>query len=75
MYLPGAHSLASSDTCKNNAREWDKVRGSRYSMRMKEKRGEEAGKQRTLGSNPLLLSFLFKDCGLWTLSRDLVLHN
>ena len=40
MYLPGAHSLASSDTCKNNAREWDKVRGSRYSMRMKEKREE-----------------------------------
>ena len=28
----------------------------------------QAGKQRDVGSNPLLLSFLFKSCGLWTLS-------
>ena len=28
----------------------------------------KAGKQRDLGSNPLRLSFLFKNCGLWTLS-------
>ena len=28
----------------------------------------QAGKQRDLGSNPLRLSFLFKSCGLWTLS-------
>ena len=27
-----------------------------------------AGKQRDVGSNPLLLSFLFKSCDLWTLS-------
>ena len=27
-----------------------------------------AGKQRDVGSNPLRLSFLFKSCGLWTLS-------
>ena len=35
----------------------------------------EAGKQRDLGSNPLRLSFLFKGCGLWTLSCDFVPHN
>ena len=35
-----------------------------------------AGKQRDLGSNPLRLSFLFKSCGLWTLSCDgFVPHN
>ena len=32
----------------------------------------QAGKQRDLGSNPLRLSFLFKSCGLWTLSCDFV---
>ena len=32
-----------------------------------------AGKQRDLGSNPLRLSYLFKGCGLWTLSCDFVL--
>ena len=35
----------------------------------------EAGKQRDLGLNPLQLSFLFKSCGLWTLSCDFVPHN
>ena len=35
----------------------------------------EAGKQRDLGSNPLWLSVLFKNCGLWTLSCDFVPHN
>ena len=35
----------------------------------------EAGTQRDLGSNPLRLSFLFKGCGLWTLSCDFVPHN
>ena len=34
-----------------------------------------AGKQRDLGSNPLWLLFLFKICGLWTLSCDFVPHN
>ena len=28
-----------------------------------------------LGSIPLRLSFLFKSCGLWTLSCDFVPHN
>ena len=32
-----------------------------------------AGKQSDLGSNLLQLSFLFKSCGLWTLSCDLSL--
>ena len=31
----------------------------------------QAGKQRDLGSNLLRLSFVFKSCGLWTLSCDL----
>ena len=35
----------------------------------------QAGKQRDLGSNPLRLSFLFKSCGLWTLSCDFAPHN
>ena len=35
----------------------------------------KAGKQKTLGSNLLRLSFLFKSCGLWTLSCDFVPHN
>ena len=34
-----------------------------------------AGKQKDLGSNPLRLSFLFKSCGLWTLSCDFVPRN
>ena len=34
-----------------------------------------SGKQKDLGSNLLLLSFLFKSCGLWTLSCDFVPHN
>ena len=34
-----------------------------------------AGKQRDLGSNPLRFAFLFKSCGLWTLSCDFVPHN
>ena len=34
-----------------------------------------AGKQRDLGSNPLRLSFLFKSCGLWTLSFDFVHYS
>ena len=34
-----------------------------------------SGKRRDLGSNPLRLSFLFKRCGLWTLSCDFVPHN
>ena len=34
-----------------------------------------AGEQRDLGSNLLQLSFLFKSCGLWTLSCDFVPHN
>ena len=34
-----------------------------------------AGKQRDLGSNPLRICFLFKSCGLWTLSCDFVPHN
>ena len=33
------------------------------------------GKQKDFGSNPLRLSFLFKCCGLWTLSCDFVPHN
>ena len=33
------------------------------------------GKQRDLSSNPLRLSFLFKSCGLWTLSCDFVPHS
>ena len=32
-------------------------------------------KQKDLGSNPLRLPFLFKSCGLWTLSCDFVRHN
>ena len=35
----------------------------------------QAGKQRDLGSNPFRLSFLFKSCGLWTLSCGFVPHN
>ena len=35
----------------------------------------QAGKQRDLESNPLRLSFLFKSCGMWTLSCDFVPHN
>ena len=35
----------------------------------------KAGKRKDLGSNPLRLSFLFKRCGLWTLSCDFVPHN
>ena len=35
----------------------------------------QAGKQRDLGSKPLRLSFLFKGCGLWTLSCDFVPLN
>ena len=31
-----------------------------------------AGKQRDFGSNLLQLSFLFKSCGLWTMSCDFV---
>ena len=34
-----------------------------------------SGKQRDLGSNPLRLSFRFKNCGLWTLSCDFVPDN
>ena len=34
--------------------------------------GGKAGKQKDLGSNPLLLSFLFKRCGLLTLASDFV---
>ena len=34
----------------------------------------QAGKQKDLGSNLLWLSFLFKSCGLWTLSCDFVPH-
>ena len=37
-------------------------------------RRRAAGKQ-DLGSNPLRLSFLFKSCGLWTLSCDFVPHS
>ena len=33
-----------------------------------------AGKQRDLGLNLLRLSFLLKNCGLWTLSCDFVHH-
>ena len=35
----------------------------------------KAGKQKDPGSNSLRLSFLFKSCGLWTLSYDFVPHN
>ena len=35
----------------------------------------QAGKQKDLGLIPPRLSFLFKSCGLWTLSRDFVPHN
>ena len=35
----------------------------------------KAGKQRDLGSNLLRLSFLFKNCGLWTLSCDFITQN
>ena len=35
----------------------------------------KVGKQMDLGSNLLRLSFLFKSCGLWTLSCDFVPHN
>ena len=35
----------------------------------------KAGKRRNLGSNPLRLSFLFKSCGLWALSRDFVPYS
>ena len=35
----------------------------------------KAGKQRDLGLNPLRLSFLFKSCGLWTLSSGFVPHS
>ena len=36
----------------------------------------QAGKQRDFGSNLLRFSFLFKSCGLWTLSNcDFVPHN
>ena len=34
-----------------------------------------AGMQKDLDSVPFLLSFLFKSCGLWTLSSDCVPHN
>ena len=34
-----------------------------------------SGKQKDLGSNLLRLSFLFKNCGLWTLSSDFVPQN
>ena len=34
-----------------------------------------AGNHGDLGSNPLRLSFLFKNCGLWTLSCDFVPCN
>ena len=34
----------------------------------------QAGKRKDLGSIPLRLSFLFKSCGLWTLSCDFVHH-
>ena len=34
-----------------------------------------AGKQRDLSLNPLWLSFLFKNCGLWTLSSDFAPHS
>ena len=33
------------------------------------------GKQKDLGSHPLRLSFLLKQCGLWTLSCGFVPHN
>ena len=32
-------------------------------------------KRRDVGSNPFRLSFLFKSCGLWTLSCDFVPPN
>ena len=35
----------------------------------------KTGKQGVLSSNPLRLSFLFKNCGLWTLLCDFVSHN
>ena len=35
----------------------------------------KAGKQKDLSSNLLRLSFVFKSCGLWTLSCDFVPHN
>ena len=44
---------------------------SRYGLAVR----RSAGKQRDLGSNPLRLSFLFKSCGLWTLSCEFVPHN
>ena len=34
-----------------------------------------AGKQKDLGSNLFRLCFLFKSCGLWTLSCDFVPHS
>ena len=41
---------------------------SRFGLAVRRK----AGKRKDLGSIPLRLSFLFKSCGLWTLSCDFV---
>ena len=34
-----------------------------------------SGKQKDPGMTLLQLTFLFQNCDLWTLSRDLALHN
>ena len=47
----------------------------RYVACKSDQQQSKAGKQKDLGSNPLWLSFLFKNCGLWTLSCDFVPQN
>ena len=53
------------------SRSWMGESVSRFGLAVR----RQAGKQRHFGSNPLRFSFLFKSCGLWTLSCDSVPHN
>ena len=46
-----------------------------YTEEEKSENEKMDGKRKNLGSIPLRLSFLFKSCGLWTLSCDFVPHN
>ena len=66
-----AVSLLESGALYRNDQHQHAVRVSRFGLAVR----RYAGKQRDLGSNPLRLSFLFKNCGLWTLSCDFVPHN
>ena len=72
LSLPGHLSDSGSSRCSHSSRAQRLVPSGKYGLAV---RRYKAGKQRDLGSNPLRFSFLFKTCGLRTLSCDFVPHN